>query len=179
MINREPTLTDQKLLVLCALDHLGQVTALQLLRFMVENDLMDYIALQLATAELDEMGLLRKAPHALGTLYAPSAQGSEALVLFGTRLPHSRRAQIAAIADDWRHRFRQEKQVLADWTQTPTGEYAVHLRVLEQELPLLEMTLSLPTREQASMFCARWPANATALYAQLMRTLGEEDTPTP
>ena len=179
MINREPTMTDQKLTLLYALDQLGQLTALQLLRFLVENDLMDYIAFRLSLSELDETQLLRKATHALGTLYAPSAEGYAALALFGGRLPHSRRAHIEELAQTWRLRFREEKQVLADWTQTVTGEYAVHLRLMEQELPLLEMTVSLPTREQANTFCARWSGQATDIYAGLMRALGEGEDPEP
>lgn len=174
MTNRQPSMTEQKLVTLYALDRLGPTSALQLLRFMVDNELMDYIALQLAIAELDEMGLLRKLPHALGALYAPSAQGYEALDLFRNRIPHSRVTLIDKIALSWKRRFREEKQVLSDWEKTPAGEYLVHLKLLESELPLLEMTLSLPTREQASLFCERWPDAAGELYATMMRALGEE-----
>ena len=172
---RKPSMTEQKLVTLYALDRLGPATALQLLRFMVENELMDYIALQLSAAELDEMGLLRKLPHALGALYAPSAKGYEALALFRGRIPHSRAGLIDGIAPVWKHRFREEKQVLADWERAPSGEYMAHLRLMESELPLLDVRVSLPTRELANRFCLRWPRAANELYAQLMRTLGEDD----
>ncbi len=175
MTTRQPSMTEQKLVTLYALDRLGPTTALQLLRFMVENEMMDYIALQLSTAELDEMGLLRKLPHALGALYAPSAQGYKALDLFRDRIPYSRATEIDAIAPNWKRRFREEKQVLGDWEKMPSGEYQVHLKLLESELPLLEMHISLPTREQATQFCARWPQEAGALYAHLMHTLGENE----
>ncbi len=171
---RQPTMTEQKLVALYALDQLGPTTALQLLRFMVENELMDYIALQLATAELDEMGLLRKLPHELGALYAPSTQGYETLKLFQRRIPRSRIALVDEAAPIWKRRFREEKQVLADWETTASGEYQVRMKLMEGELPLLDMTLNLPTREQAARFCARWPALASELYAHMMRTLGEE-----
>ena len=171
---RQPSMTEQKLVTLHALDRLGPATALQLLRFMVENGLMDYIALQLSTAELDEMGLLRKLPHALGALYAPSAKGYEALKLFQSRIPHSRAAEIDGIAPAWKRRFREEKQVLADWEHTPSGEYAARLRLLEGELSLLDVRVSLPTREQANRVCRRWPIAANQLYAHLMRVLGED-----
>ena len=79
-----------------------------------------------------------------------------------------------AAAPLWKQRFIEEKQVLADWEQTPAGEYRVRLKLLEYELPLLEMTISLPTREQAVGFCARWPKAAGEIYAGLMRNLGDE-----
>jgi len=167
-------MTEQKLVTLYALDRLGPATALQLLRFMVENEMMDYIALQLSTAELDDMGLLSKLPHPLGALYAPSAKGYETLELFRSRIPHSRAARIDEIAQVWKRRFSEEKQVLADWESMPTGEYVARLRLLEGELALLDIRVSLPTREQANRFCRRWPEAAGELYARMMQTLGEE-----
>lgn len=172
MTARNPSMTEQKLVTLCALERLGPTTALQLLRFMVENELMDYIALQLAMAELDEMGLLRKIPHELGALYALSEEGFSTLRMFHKRIPHSRMRQIEAAAPAWKHRFREEKQVMADWSQDTMGEYTVRLRLLEGEMPLLDMSLSLPTREQAVTFCTNWPRRAGELYARLMHELG-------
>jgi len=169
-------MTEQKLVTLYALDRLGPATALQLLRFMVENELMDYIALQLSTAELDEMGHLRKLPHPLGTLYAPSSKGYEALQLFRSRIPYSRAELIDGIASEWKQRFREEKHVLADWKATPSGEYLAHLRLLEGELALLDIRISLPSREQADRFCQRWPQAACGLYTQMMHVLGVESS---
>jgi len=77
------------------------------------------------------------------------------------------------IAPVWKRRFREEKQVLADWKRMPSGEYVAHLQLLESELSLLDARVSLPTREQANHFCERWPQAANELYAQLMQTLGE------
>lgn len=174
MPSRQPSMTEQKLVTLYALDRLGPTTAVQLLRFMVENELMDYIALQLSTAELEEMGLLRKLPHALGALYAPSAKGYDTLKLFHSRIPHSRAMLMDGIAQEWKRRFSEEKQVLADWEETPSGEYVARLRLLEGELSLLDVRVSLPTREQASRFCQRWPRTANQVYAQLMQALGDD-----
>jgi len=167
-------MTEQKLVILYALDRLGLATADQLLRFMVENELMDYIALHLSLAELDDMGLLRKLPHALGVLYAPSAKGYESLQLFKNRIPHSRATRISETATGWKQRFREEKQVLADWETTPSGEYVARLQLFEGELSLLDVRVSLPTREQANRFCQRWPSTANELYAHLMQMLGED-----
>ena len=171
---RQPSMTEQKLVILYALDRLGLATENQLLHFMVENELMDYMALRLSVAELGDMGLLREVPHALGALYAPSAKGYETLELFQSRIPHSRITRINDTATDWKRRFRQEKQVLAGMETTPSGEHVARLQLLEGELPLLDVRVSLPTREQASRFCQRWPSTANAFYAHLMQMLGEE-----
>ena len=64
-MQRHPSETENKLLLLHAIDRLGAATSQQLLTFVVENELMDYISLQLGLAELDESGFLRK--HGQGT----------------------------------------------------------------------------------------------------------------
>ena len=174
MAARKPTMTEQKLVTLYALYRLGRVTALQLLRFMVENEMMDYIALQLSITDLEEMGFLRKIPHTLGALYAPSAKGYEALRMFNKRIPHSRASKIDGIAHEWKTIFNEEKQLLSDWEIAPSGEYLVRLRLMDGETALLDMRVSLPSRELANRFCKRWPRAAGELYAKLMRTLGEE-----
>ena len=80
-MQRHPSETENKLLLLHAIDRLGAATSQQLLSFVVENELMDYISLQLGLAELDESGFLRKQPHALGTLYALTGKGHDALMM--------------------------------------------------------------------------------------------------
>lgn len=171
---RQPTLTEQKLVILYTLDKLGASTALQLLRFLVENELMDYIEMQIATAELTEAGLLRRPTHELGPLYALSEQGHQALSMFQQKIPYSRREQIERVARVWRQRFREEKQVLADFVQQESGEYLVRLRLLEQELNLLDLSLSVPTREQAHQMIKNWPERAGEVYRSIMEKLGEE-----
>ncbi|MEG0767132.1 MAG: DUF4364 family protein, partial [Clostridia bacterium] len=126
----------------------------------------------------------RKLPHALGTLYALSIKGEDALRMFLKRIPHSRLHQIEAAAEAWRIQFRREKQVLSDWTQEENGEYVVRLRLVEGNATLLDCHINVPTREQAHQFCNAWITRASDVYGYIMRSLGEplvspssEDTP--
>ena len=173
-MQRKPSDTENKLLLLHDIDRLGAVTAEQLLVFAVENDQMDYISLQLCLAELDDAGLLRKQMHALGTLYALTGKGHDALELFRKRVPHSRLASVDEAAAAWRQRFRREKQMLADFEKKADGEYMVHLRLFERNAELLHLDISVPTHDTAERFCGAWIHNATEVYAQIMHILGEE-----
>lgn len=173
-MERQPTLTEQKLVILYALEQLGSSTSLQLLRFLVETEQMDYIEMQLAIAELTEASLLRRMEHELGMLYALSEQGMQALAMFLSKIPMSRRRRIEEESRTWKQLFQQEKQVLGDFRQQESGEYMVRLRLLEQELQLLDLQLSVPSREQANLVLTNWPRQADAIYAQIMRMLGED-----
>ena len=176
-MQRRPSDLENKLLLLHAVDRLGAVTAPQLLAFMAENDGMDYITLQLCLAELDDAGLLRRRPHALGMLYTLTGEGLDTLSMFRARVPHSRLEGINRVADNWRIRFRRERQMLSDFERAPNGDYAVRLRVMERNEPLLDMTISVPTHGQAQRMCDAWAARAGDIYAHIMHALGEEPTP--
>ena len=71
---------EQKLLILLALQQLGGVTQLQLLRFMVEEDFMNYFVLQLNLCELEEMGQVCMTHQLLGSLYELTEQGYRDLI---------------------------------------------------------------------------------------------------
>ena len=176
-MQRRPSDLENKLLLLHAVDRLGAVTAPQLLAFMAENDGMDYITLQLCLAELDDAGLLRRRPHALGMLYTLTGEGLDTLSMFRARVPHSRLEGINRVADNWRIRFRRERQMLSDFERAPNGDYAVRLRVMERNEPLLDMTISVPTHGQAQRMCDAWAARAGDTYAHITQALAEEHTP--
>ena len=174
-MQRAPTDTENKLLLLHAIDCLGGVTAQQLLLFMVENDAMGYIEVQLGLAELVDTGLLKKQQHALGTLYDLTAKGRDSLLMFRERVPHSRVVAIAESAAAFRRRFRLEKQLMADFHKIRDGAFCVSLRLIEKNESLMELTINVPTRKIARQFCDAWMAQASGIYSHIMYALGEPD----
>lgn len=176
MLPRRPSLTEDKLLLLYTIDSLEPITAEQLLLFLVEKELMDYITLQLVLAELCEAGLLVKHAHELGALYRLSAEGLEMLELFGSRVPFSRVQRVREAADAWRARFEDEREMVATYTQLPEGDYLVRLLVNEEDIALMDISLRIPSREQAILFAGQWPKKAGTLYANILRTLNDQTT---
>lgn len=175
-MQRKPSDTENKLLLLHAIDRLGPVTAEQLLVFMVENEQMGYVSLQLGLAELTDGALIRKKNHPLGALYALTGKGHDALAMFRERIPYSRLSLVDEKASAWRQRFRREKQMLADFRKMDNGEYRVELCLLENEENLLDIAISVPTHAHAQRFCDTWIAKATSVYAHIMHTLGENES---
>ncbi len=174
MITRKTPDLENKLLILFAVDQLGPLSNLQLLQFLAEYGLMDYITMQLTMGDMLLSGHLSSIPHALGTLYTLSREGRESLSLFLRRLPHSTRALILEAVPGWKVRFQRETQMLADFHRREDGAYDLRLRLMEKDAPLLDMTLALPTRDMADRLSRRWPAAAPAFYGHLMKELGDD-----
>ena len=164
---------EQKLIVLCCLNFLGPCTELQLLQFLFEYDLMNYFEMMFALNDLCDRGQAARPKKGAGYLYAVTAAGAEALMLFGGRVPHSVYALLKKTGGEWRQRFRREAQNLAQITQTDRGEYELKLRVVEQDMDMMTLTVSLPSREMAQQLANRWPRKAAQIYAEFFRMLTE------
>jgi hypothetical protein len=173
MISRKTPDLENKLLILFIVDEMGPLTSLQLLQFLADNNLMDYITMQLTLGDMVSTGHLSSIPHALGALYTLTGEGRESLALFLHRLPHSTRTLIHGAVPEWKPRFARETQMLADFHRRNDGKYDLRLRLMEKDSPLLDMAIVIPTRDLADRLSRRWPQAAPAFYGFLMKELGD------
>lgn len=176
---RQPQPTENKLLLLYILRALGSMSAEQINRLCIELNLMDYIDLQLSIAELMDGGLMTKFGDELGVHYLVSAQGKDALGMFEGMLPASRLACIQGVFPRWREILRQERHLRADWTyRKDSRDYSCHLRVIEGDTAIVDITLTVATAEEARLLCAGWPKHATEACSALFGILQQDgDTP--
>ena len=69
--------------------------------------------------------------------------------------------------------LRNEVSILADYYKTTSNEYAVHCVVKEKEADLIDLTLTVPLKEQAISICNHWEGRCQEVYSYLMKTLME------
>ena len=162
---------EQKLMVLYCLSQLGPCTELQLLQFLFEHDLMNYFEMMFALNDLCDRGQAARAKKQAGFQYEVTDAGREALRLFGGRIPRSLQSLMDASAAEWKGRFRREAQSRQKIEQTQRGEYEVSLAVVEQDMDLMELRLTLPTRELAQQILDLWPQKASDVYGAVIRLL--------
>jgi len=165
--------SDRKLYTLLALRELGSCTHMQLLYFMVENDIMTYFDLSLALHALVDEGHAAKIAHPADSLYRITEAGMEALSFFINRLAHSKVTLICEQAPAWRERFTREKQYVGKVTQNPGGEYLASLKLVEGDTTVLSIEIPAPEYKLADHLAKAWPQCAGEIYQYLMRTLGE------
>ena len=167
---------EQKLAVLCCLEKLGPCSELQLLQFLFEHDLMNYFEMMFALNELCDRGQAVRARKPAGYSYEVTEAGREALQLFGGRVPRSLQTLLAEKGEAWRARFRREAQSVHRIDPTGRGDYALTLKVVEQDAEMMKLTLALPTRDLARRLGEDWPRKAPRLYEAVIRILSEEET---
>lgn len=176
-MRRRPTLMENKLVLLYILRKVGEMTNQQALRFVVENDIMDYIDLQLALAELLEKDMLTRVDTEFGLMHTVSGEGVRTLEMFMGNVPPSRLKQVDDLRDAWARRFKLERTLPCTYRRDADGLYQASMRVLEPGMKLMDLQLMLPEREMARQVCENYPARADRLYAQLINllTMPEEE----
>lgn len=164
---------DRRLYALLMLRELGSCTHMQLLHFAFENDIMSYFDLSLALTDLVDAGTAARTAHPADSLYVITPAGLEQLSFFASRLPNSKVTLIKESAPPWKERFQREKQFVAKLTQSPSGEYMVHLRLTDGNDTMLSIDIPVPERSLADRMAANWPERAGELYQRMMLELGE------
>ena len=171
MPDNRATETEDKLILLSMIDGLGGCTREQLMRFALEADRMAQFRFLLALGDLLEDSLVREAETEERVMVL-TPEGRETLRLFGETIRPSAAQRIRDNVPRWRTRFRDERQLPAEWQRTQDG-FCVTLRALEGGEELLCISLRAETREQAQRFCARCPQEAAEIYGTLIRRLSD------
>ncbi len=169
--------TENRLIILYALRRLGPVTAMQLLQAMAEGNLMNYLPLQLARAELENHGQITQRAHPLGNLIEMTREGDYALDSFEQRIPASRRHLIDERAEDWKTRFANEQMAPAEAFPLPDGRIALHLRLLVRVATLLDLFVYVPREERLTFMQERWRGCVQAAYATALTLLTRDYDP--
>ena len=173
MERRNISEAETKLIILYALNRLGPVTSMQLLQFLVENDLMNYFTMQLNLSELQEQGQVGQHAHPLGSLLLVTEAGAYTLGLFDHRIPASRRSLIDREAPVWHDRFRSEQQTPADSYPLAGGGTCIRLRLMEADDSLLDILLQLPDEQAFTFLHRRWRSAAQGVYTDMTRALSD------
>ena len=165
----------RKVLTLHTLRALGECGNLQLIRFMVENDIMNYFDLQTALYELRDAGQVARTPLAADDLYQLTQAGEDTLGMFLHHAPQSLVDRIDQTAPGFRALFDAQREKHAYISHEGQNEYHVTMEITEQRMPLMRIDLSLPTAELAARFRDRWLYSAQDIYDFIIKRLAQED----
>lgn len=165
--------SENRLTILYALRRIGPATAMQLLQFLVEHDLMNYFTMQLSLCDMQEQGHIAATAHPLGDLLSLTPEGEYAIESFAHRIPVSRRQLMDEQAPRWKERFRTEQLTPADSFTLQDGSLCLRLRLLEGHASLLDILLTLPKGTPPTFLEKRWRSAAQAVYDAVSLSLSQ------
>lgn len=171
-MQRRPSLTESKLMIMRALTYMEPLDENQLTEFFAELSLMTFFEIKEALTELQESGLIdtvrgELAPEA----YMLTARGREIYGMFSNSVPLPLRDRVDALLPEWRRRFRRREQVRTRTFKVGEGDYCAQLEIYEHGSPAMELKLHLPDSAQAQDVASSFEANAELLYREIWRAL--------
>lgn len=161
-----------KLIVLTMLSKVDfPLTNAQISDFILTKEYTNYFTLQQVLAELVETELAEVHTVRNSSYYHMTEKGKETLNFFGDMVSPAIHEDIDKYFKDNAIALRDEMSVRADYYENNHEEYSVRLRVMEKDSPVIDLTLSVPTENQANSICDNWEKKNQKIYAYLMQQL--------
>lgn len=171
--NRERA--ENKVLILYFMNKVRMpVSNMQLTRIMLENRFLNYFLLQQCIHELLRDKLIFSETKDDLDFYTPSDEGLKMLEMFVDLLPAGIRARLDENIDAIRSVMRLETSVVAEYTLENEYEYEVKCRILEDFKPLIDIRLSVGSRDDARSICKNWKEHAKEIYPEVIGVLLKE-----
>ncbi len=175
-IFRESSMSDAstlyKLIILYMLRKVTfPLTNAQITEFIVGKDYTDYFHVQEAISDLLEAKLITGEHIRNTSQYQATMEGEKTLEYFGNEVSDAIKTDIDQYMRENAFEMRNESCMRADYDRTESHEYAVHCRVQEGSETVIDLTINVPTEEEAEKVCSHWPERAQELYMDIMNKL--------
>lgn len=165
-------LTLYKLIILDMLKKVNfPLTNGQISEFILDKGYTTYFTLQQAFAELIDSGLVRVETIRNTSQYYLTDMGTETLEFFAHKISKPIQDDIDQFLKQHKMELRNEVSVVAEYYKTTNNEYEAHCKVKEQHSDLIDLTVTVPLKEQAIAICDNWHKKCQNVYEYIMKEL--------
>lgn len=139
--------------------------------FLLEREYTGYFNIQRALSELCEEGLITKEQTYNRSFYKLTTDGKETCRLFGHTLEPDIINDIKSYLKKNHHEIVESLSIYTDYKPVRDNEYEANCKLMEKDTPLLNVSLTLPTEEEAARTCTNFREKSASIYSFLLREL--------
>lgn len=143
----------------------------QISNFFLEYDYTDYFRVQEVIGNLVDADLILAESTHSNTQYILTSAGKETLNFFSDKITDGISQDVMNFFEKNKMELKQETSVLADYYKTTNQKYAVRCQVRSDNQQIIDLTLSVKTKEQAEAICNNWKKHNEDIYMYLMDML--------
>ena len=147
------------------------LTNSQISEFVLDKGYTTYFKLQQAISELTESGFIREESTHSRTFYHLTEDGAETIQYFKNKISSAIQLDIDQFLDEKEYDLKNEVAVKADYYRNTNTEYSVRCQVIENALPLIDLTVTVPTEQEAVTISNNWNKKSQEVYALIMAHL--------
>ena len=143
----------------------------QISEFILDKGYTTYFTLQQAISEMVEAGFIREESTHNRTLYHLTEEGTNTIHYFKNNISSAIQKDIDTFFAEKRYDLKNEVSVKADFYPNHKSEYSVRCQIIENGAPIIDLTLTVPTKEEAETVANNWNQKNQEIYAQIMANL--------
>lgn len=147
------------------------LTNSQISEFILDKGYTNYFKLQQAISELIESGFIREESTHSRTFYHLTEEGAETIHFFKNDISPAIQEDIDTFLSQKKYELKNEVAVKSDYYRNSNMEYSVRCQVIEHDMPLIDLTLTVPTEAEAITVSNNWAKKNEEIYAALMAEL--------
>ena len=169
MYESSSELAENKLLMLYVLKAINEpISNTQLTEIILENNFINYFTFQQYLSELEESKFVEYHKANDKNLLVLTKQGDTVLSLFKSRLSPSKTSLIDQYIKEKIESIKKELTIHADYTLGDNDSFIVDLKAVENQSLLMELKLSVPSKNQAVAICSKWKDNPAEIYNSII-----------
>lgn len=147
------------------------LTGAQVGDFILDREYTNFLTLQKAISELSDSGLITADSIHNRTHLIITPEGRSTLLFFENRISPSIKKEINDFFKEKELDLRNEVSILADYYKATSGDFEARLIAKEKNTKLLEIILSVPSKESAAAICDNWQLRNQEIYQYLIEKL--------
>ena len=161
-----------KLIILYMLDKVDfPLTNAQISGFILDKGYTTYFKLQQALSELTESGFIREEATHSRTFYHLTEDGEETIHFFRNKISDAIQKDIDEFLKEKHYELKNEVSVTSDYFPGSGAEFTVRCQVIENNQPLIDLTLTVPSEAEAETISNNWSKKNQEIYALIMQNL--------
>lgn len=143
----------------------------QLIELVMDNELIDYFALQHYLTELVDTSMLQLADSNDSAVYSITEMGRVSLEFFSARINHDTQNKINSLITKKKKSYVMETNIYATYDKIREEEYEVSLSILENKNAIIDLKVNVISEKHAEDICNKWQDEAQFLYGDILSLL--------
>jgi len=170
---RNTSQAENKLLLLYLIDKMDiPLSNSQISDFALSKNYMNYFSLQECLSEMVNVKYLDSYKENNTTRYTITDNGIQILNYFEKRLSSDMRNKINRYILDNRKSIKKDYEITANYfKEINSDDFTVKCAIYENDDMLMEISLSVVSRDQAKLICNNWKSNINTIYGDILSKL--------
>lgn len=165
-------LAENKLLLLYIIKSIKYpISNTQLTDIVLENSFINYFMLQQYVSELITSDFLKYEEKDSKEIIVLTAKGDRVLSFFKDRISPNKLKLIDDYINKKVEIIKKELSITSDYTLDDDNSFLVNLKATENKSTIIDLTISVPTKDEAKAICNRWKENSSTIYNKIINSL--------